>query len=182
MFEASHITLNYTAENLRHLYFGRGAGDIWNYPDFRIRVVFISVALLAVVVFNLMVTHFDEPRFLVIVILSVLLMIWKAVEIIIQIWRFLKWKRTVKQFVKKLDGTTETIEWTQQAFTYTNIDETKVVRWQEVRQVQIFPTHVTLTAAKDIHTFFAIGMEPGEFHNFCNVLRTAVSRDAVGDD
>ena len=96
--------------------------------------------------------------------------------LVTQLIRFLKWKRHVGGFIKKVEGITGKIECTTTAFIYSNPDETCVIRWEEIMQVRIFKSYLLLNTSTDKFMFIATTMEPDEYRNLCEVLESTVTR------
>jgi hypothetical protein len=92
-----------------------------------------------------------------------------------QLIKFLKWKNDVDAFIAKVQGTTGRIECTTTAFIYSNPEETCILRWEEIKQVRIFPHYLLICTHADKFTFIAATMEPDEYRNLCELLERIVA-------
>lgn len=157
------ISITNYIENIRQLYFKEGKGNLMTYKP--IRYYFLYFSLLVMVIVTFLFVAINSNKYIFVTALGCLLTLGYLVFIMVQIFKYFRWKKSVESYLEGLKEFNKAeILLNENSFELLSANSSLIEKWSDVREIKCFNDHISFQIREvSQYIFPAASMSNQEF-------------------
>ncbi len=168
------ISLSNYTDNIYNLYYVDGKGSLITFKPIRKQVFYFLLLLLLVGTYWFLAMKSNE--YVVFAVMGGFALLVYLLAIIYQSTKYLKWKKTVEDYVNGLKKfhTSEILVY-DNSFELKSTSESLFEKWDDLKEVKFFEDHISfLNGSGSAYIFPAESMTKQEFHSLCEFIKDKI--------